>query len=70
MCLAYPGKIKSIKGEKGIVNFQGVEREIIVSFVDARKGDYVLVHAGIAIQKLNPIDAWEALKIYGDSNPK
>lgn len=62
MCLAYPGQIKSIQGEKGIVNFQGIEREVITAFIDAKEGDYVLVHAGIAIQKLNPTDAWEVLK--------
>lgn len=64
MCLAFPGRIVSKKGEKGIVDFVGVKREVITALVEAEVGDYVLVHVGIAIQKLSKEEAWEALKIY------
>jgi hydrogenase expression/formation protein HypC len=70
MCLAVPGKIVSIKetGEQatrsGKVSFGGVTREVNLGFVpDAKKDDYVIVHAGIA---LNTVDTEEAKKILED----
>ena len=65
MCLAYPGKIISIKGDNAFVDFDGIEKEINVSLVaDAKKGDYVIVHAGFAIQKLSKQSAMEVFKLY------
>jgi len=47
MCLAIPAKIMSLQGEKAQVDFgQGVLRDVNVSLVEAKLGDYVLVHAG------------------------
>jgi len=61
VCLAIPGKIKSVnkKTNTAVVDFDGVEREINVSLVDAKKNDFVIVHAGFAIQKLTSKDAKE-----------
>ena len=53
MCLAFPGKIILIKGEQAVVDFDGVKKEINVSLVDAKVGEYVIVHAGFAIEKMN-----------------
>ena len=65
MCLAFPGKIVSIKGGRAAVDFDGVEKEINVSLVaGAQKGDYVIVHAGFAIQKLSKQSAMEVFKVY------
>lgn len=65
MCLAIPALVKSIAGEKAQVDFgQGVLREVNVSLVDAQVGDYVLVHAGYAIQKLDQKDALETLSLW------
>ena len=65
MCLAIPALVKSIVGEKAQVDFgQGVLREVNVSLVDAQVGDYVLVHAGYAIQKLDQKDALETLSLW------
>ena len=65
MCLAIPALVKSISGEKAQVDFgQGVLREVNVSLVDAQVGDYVLVHAGYAIQKLDQKDALETLSLW------
>lgn len=64
MCLAYPGKIESIKGDKAVINFSGIKKEANISFVKARKGDYVIVHAGFAIQKLGKEEAIDAIKIF------
>jgi hydrogenase expression/formation protein HypC len=67
MCLAVPGRVQSIDDEgattrAGRVSFGGVERRVGLAFVsDARVGDYVLVHAGFAIAR---IDEAEAAKVF------
>lgn len=68
MCLAMPGKILSIEEYEpvtrmGQVSFGGVIKEINLAFVpDAQVGDYVIVHAGIAINKLDTAIADEFLQ--------
>jgi hydrogenase expression/formation protein HypC len=65
MCLAIPAKIMNMQGEKANVDFgQGVLREVNVSLVDAKVGDYVLVHAGYAIQLLEEQEAKETLSLW------
>ncbi len=66
MCLAIPGKIKSIdkKTNVALVDFDGVERDVNISLVKAKKGDYVIVHAGFAIQKLEKREASETIKLF------
>ncbi|PIU17851.1 MAG: HypC/HybG/HupF family hydrogenase formation chaperone [Elusimicrobia bacterium CG08_land_8_20_14_0_20_59_10] len=65
MCVAIPGKIKSIKAGSAEVDFSGVMRAVSLDLVpSARKNDYVLVHAGFAIQVLDPADAAETLKLF------
>ncbi|MCW3994545.1 MAG: HypC/HybG/HupF family hydrogenase formation chaperone [Candidatus Bathyarchaeota archaeon] len=67
MCLAIPAKIMSLSGDKANVDFgQGVLREVNVSLVDAKVGDYVLVHAGYAIQTLEEKEALETLSLWND----
>ena len=63
MCLAIPGKIVEIDKEKqhAIVDYgDGTKRKANISLVDAQIGDYVLVHAGFAIQILDEKEAKEA----------
>lgn len=65
MCLAIPMKIKRLEGEKGIVDIAGVEREIGVQLVkDVNVGDYVIVHAGFAIQILDEKEALETIALF------
>ena len=65
MCLAIPALIKSIDGEKAQVDFGGgVLREVNVTLVNAAIGDYVLVHAGYAIQRLEKEEALETLSLW------
>ena len=65
MCLAIPAKVTSLQGEKANVDFgQGVLREVNVSLVEAKVGDYVLVHAGYAIQIIEEEDAKETLSLW------
>jgi hydrogenase expression/formation protein HypC len=64
MCLAIPAKIIEKKGNKAIVDYGGVKREIDISLVNANKGDYVIVHAGFAIQIIDEKEASETVKIF------
>ena len=65
MCLAIPARVMGVKGEKAEVDFgEGVLREVNVSLVDPEVGDYVLVHAGYAIQKMDEKDALETLALW------
>ena len=53
MCLAIPMQIVEIKDKKGIVEIGGVKREVGLQLLKQVKiGDYVIVHAGFAIQRL------------------
>jgi len=64
MCLAVPGKIIEIKDNTRIVDFNGVKREVRLDLVDAKIGDYVIVHTGFAIEKMDEKDALESLDIW------
>ena len=64
MCLAVPGKVIEIKDSVGIVDFNGVKREVRLDLVDAKIGDYVIVHTGFAIEKMDEKDALESLEIW------
>jgi len=65
MCLAIPAKILEVKGDIAKVDFgEGVAREVNVMLVDAKVGDYVLVHAGYAIQTLDREAAEESLRTW------
>ena len=57
-----PGKITSIEGHTGIVNVAGAEVVARLDLVDdPTVGDYVLVHAGLAISKVDPAEAAETM---------
>jgi hydrogenase expression/formation protein HypC len=67
MCLAIPGKIIEIdsKKEHATVDYgEGTRRKANITLVDAKIGDYVLVHAGFAIQVLDKKEARETLKLF------
>jgi len=67
MCLAIPAKVMSLDGDKARVDFgEKVLREVNVSLVDAKVGDYVLVHAGYAIQLVEEKEALETLQLWKD----
>jgi len=64
MCLAIPVKIIGIKGSMGVVEFSGIKRDIGLQLLpDAKVGDYVLLHAGFAIQKLDLEEAAETIRL-------
>lgn len=67
MCLAVPAKIIEKSGEDAKVNFGGgTLKNINVSLVEAKVGDYVIVHAGFAIQVLDLKTAQETLKMLNE----
>ncbi|HUA36900.1 MAG TPA: HypC/HybG/HupF family hydrogenase formation chaperone [Candidatus Sulfopaludibacter sp.] len=67
MCLAIPGKIESVSGDDpltrmGKINFGGIRKEASLAYVpEAGVGDYVIVHVGFAISRL---DEDEAQKVF------
>ena len=65
MCLAIPAKVVKIQNGKAEVDFgEGILREVDVSLVEVKIGDYVLVHAGYAIQVLSREEAEETLRLW------
>jgi hydrogenase expression/formation protein HypC len=65
MCLAIPAKVVSAKENSACVDFgEGVLREINVTLVNVKAGDYVLVHAGYAIQVLDEKEAQETIQLW------
>ena len=67
MCLAIPAKVVNLKEDKAQVDFgEGVLREVNVTLVNAKVGDYVLVHAGYAIQVLSEKEAQETIQLWNE----
>ncbi|MCX8189290.1 MAG: HypC/HybG/HupF family hydrogenase formation chaperone [Nitrososphaeria archaeon] len=63
MCLGIPGKVIEKKGNVAKIDFGGLIREANVSLVNAKVGDYVIVHAGFAISKVNKREALKTIKL-------
>lgn len=64
MCLAIPAKITEIKNSMGTIDMEGTQREVsLLLLEDAKIGDYVIVHAGFAIHKIDEAEAKESLKV-------
>jgi hydrogenase expression/formation protein HypC len=64
MCLAIPSKIVKIENGVGTIDVDGVQRTASLLLVeDAAVGDYVIVHAGFALHKIEEADAMESLRI-------
>jgi hydrogenase expression/formation protein HypC len=67
MCLAIPAKVVTVEKDKARVDFGGgVVREVNVILVSVEVGDYVLVHAGYAIQVLDKEEALETLRLWNE----
>ena len=64
MCLAIPAKIIKIDDNMGTIDMEGTQREVSMLLLeDAKIGDYVIVHAGFAIHKIDEAEAKESLKV-------
>jgi len=64
MCLAVPARVLEVRGSRAKVDFGGTVREVDVTVVDVRPGQYVLVHAGFAIQVLDEREAEEIIRAW------
>jgi len=64
MCLAIPSKITQIENEMATIDVDGVKRSASLMLLeDAAVGDYVIVHAGFAIKKLDEESAVETIRL-------
>lgn len=68
MCLAIPGKVMHVETDtfarEGEVSFEGIRKKVCLAFTpDATPGDYVLVHAGVAIGKVDEEEAQRILEL-------
>ena len=67
MCLAVPAKVLAKKGNFAKVDFdEKTTREVDISLVDVKVGEYVIVHAGFAIEVMDETEARETLKLWDD----
>lgn len=64
MCLAMPMKIEKIHGHSADCEAGGLTQEVRIDFIDqAKPGDYVMVHAGFAIEKMSEKEALENMEL-------
>lgn len=69
MCLAVPGKVIEVRDDRGTrmatVNFDGIQKEICLAYLpDIEVGEYVIVHVGFAISRLDEEAAMETLAMF------
>lgn len=66
MCLAVPMRIKELRSEDaGVAEVEGLENEINISLLETpKRGDYVIVHAGFAIEQLDEEEALERIALF------
>lgn len=66
MCLAIPARVEErLEGDAAIVNMGGVRKEISLALVDGVEvGDYVIVHVGFAINRIDPDEAEKTLELF------
>lgn len=68
MCLSIPSKVIKIDKEvnSAVVDTMGVKREVSLDLMDqnVEEGDFVLIHVGYAMNKIDENDALESLKLY------
>ena len=63
MCVAVPGEVIEVNDGKATVNFHGNEVTAYIGLVDVKVGDFVLVHAGCVIQKMQKREAEEMIEL-------
>lgn len=67
MCVAIPMKVIKIEDNVAICEYEGITRTARIDlFKDIKEGDYVLIHVGFIIQKIDLKEAEEILKLYKD----
>jgi len=66
MCLAIPGKIISINGDTAEVDFGGVMKQANITMVESKIGDWVVVHAGFAIEIMDEEEAMKTIELWNE----
>jgi hydrogenase expression/formation protein HypC len=67
MCLAIPMKVVEVNENKGIVETGGILKAVDISLIpQVQPGDYVVVHAGFAIEQMNETEARKTLDLFDD----
>ena len=74
MCLAIPARVvQMFDGDRAMVDLGGVQKEVSLALLDdVSEGDYVIVHVGFALNKLDPEEAERTLALFaeiGNFNP-
>jgi hydrogenase expression/formation protein HypC len=69
MCLALPARVvELLPDSEGVIDVGGVRKRISLELVqDTQPGDYVIVHVGYALQKLDPIEAERTLQLFAEA---
>jgi hydrogenase expression/formation protein HypC len=67
MCLAVPGKILSVDGNNAMADFEGIQKKIVIALKpNIQVGEYVIVHAGYAIEVIDEQRAKESLALWNE----
>jgi hydrogenase expression/formation protein HypC len=70
MCLALPARlVELLPDSQGVIDIGGVRKRISLELVaDVQPGDYVIVHVGYALQKLDPVEAERTLQLFAEAS--
>jgi len=68
MCLAIPARVvEMLTGDQAVVDIGGVQKEVSLALLeDVNEGDYVIVHVGFALNKLDPEEAERTLALFAE----
>ena len=69
MCLAIPAKVISVEGTTAVVSIEEVEyKASLLLLSDVQPGDFIMLHAGFAIEKVDAAEAEETLRLLNELN--
>ncbi len=66
MCLAMPGKVVEINGDIAEIDFGGIIKQANVAMVEVEVGQWVVIHAGYAINVMDEEDAQETIALWNE----
>jgi len=67
MCLAVPARVIELSGDTAIVDLDGIRKETSTLLLDeVAVGDYVLIHVGYALERIDPLEAAKTLALFAE----
>jgi len=67
MCLAVPARVVELNGDNAIVDLDGIRKETSTLLLDeVAVGDYVLIHVGYALERIDPLEAEKTLALFAE----